>query len=201
MENQKKKINLPNKITIFRMIVVIAIIVLAFLPRGHIFDIFGIKHDYRSIIILVLFIVGSFSDFLDGYIARKNNLVTTFGKFMDPIADKLLVNTIFILLASSMFNSTMTYTLHWIVPIIMISRDMVVDAIRMVAVGQGKVIAASKLGKLKTVTQMVALIAILALPQIACMQYLAYLAALVSLVSGVDYFVKNRKIILSDLRG
>jgi CDP-diacylglycerol--glycerol-3-phosphate 3-phosphatidyltransferase len=83
----------------------------------------------------------------------------------------------------------------------MISRDMIVDAIRLVAVGQGKVIAASKLGKLKTVTQMVALIAILAFPQFVFMGYLAYVAALVSLISGVDYFMKNRKIILSDLRG
>ena len=203
MENTKKKINLPNKITIFRMMVVIAIIILALLPKGKSFDIFTISHDYRSVAILILFIVGSFSDFLDGHLARKHNLVTTFGKFMDPIADKLLVNTIFILLASATFidNSVLTYQLHWLVPVIMISRDMVVDAIRLVAVGQGKVIAASKLGKLKTVTQMVALIAILAFPQVTFMAYLAYLAAGVSLISGADYFIKNRKTLLSDLRG
>jgi len=203
--NVKKKINLPNKITIFRMIVVLAIIVLALLPysKENVFQIFGINHDYRSISILVLFIVGSLSDFLDGYLARKHNLVTTFGKFMDPIADKLLVNTLFILISSGVFieNSVLTKEIFWVVPVIMISRDMVVDAIRMVAVGQGKVIAASKLGKLKTVTQMVALIVILALPGVMYVEYLAYLAALVSLVSGADYFIKNRKIILSDLRG
>ena len=207
MENKqvKKKINLPNKITIFRMIVVIAIIVLALLPYSvnNVFKVFGINHDYRSVLILILFIVGSFSDFLDGYLARKHNLVTTFGKFMDPIADKLLVNTLCILIASATFveNSVLTNAIHWIVPVIMISRDMVVDAIRMVAVGQGKVIAASKLGKLKTVTQMIALIVILAFPGVMYVEYLAYLAAGVSLISGADYFIKNRKIILSDLRG
>ena len=191
----KKKINLPNKITICRMIIVIAIIVLALLPRpdSWVFDIFGIKHDYRSISILVLFIVGSVSDWLDGYLARKHNLVTTFGKFMDPIADKLLVNTLFIIASAGGL-------IHFIVPIIMIARDTVVDAIRMIAVGEGKVIAASKLGKLKTVTQMIALIAILAFTTVPYIEILAYVAGVASLVSGVDYFMKNRHTILKDLR-
>ena len=190
----KKKINLPNKITIFRMLVVIAILVLALLPSGATFGAGAFTHDYRSILILVLFIVGSFSDFLDGYLARKNNLVTTFGKFMDPIADKLLVNTLFIILAG-------IGRIHWIIPVIMISRDIIVDAIRMIVVEQGTVIAASKLGKLKTVTQMIALILILAFPGFEFMVYFAYLAAVASFVSGVDYFWKNRKVLLSDLRG
>jgi CDP-diacylglycerol--glycerol-3-phosphate 3-phosphatidyltransferase len=198
---EKKRINLPNKITICRMIIVLAIIVLALLPRPEswVFEIFGIKHDYRSISILVLFVVGSASDWLDGYLARKNNLVTTFGKFMDPIADKLLVNTLFIIIAAGGL-------VHFIVPIIMIARDTVVDAIRMIAVGEGKVIAASKLGKLKTVTQMIALIVILAIPlpmvqgEFLHIGMVAYIAAIASLISGIDYFVKNRKTILKDLR-
>ena len=194
-QENKKKINLPNKITICRMIIVIAIIVLSLTPRpdGWVFSIFGIKHDYRSIAILILFIVGSTSDWLDGYLARKNNLVTTFGKFMDPIADKLLVNTLFIIASAGGL-------VHFIVPIIMISRDIVVDAIRMIAVGEGKVIAASKLGKLKTVTQMVALIAMLALTTVPYIDVLAYVAAGVSLISGVDYFLKNKDTLLKDLR-
>jgi CDP-diacylglycerol--glycerol-3-phosphate 3-phosphatidyltransferase len=183
------------------MIIVLAIIVLALLPRPEswVFEIFGIKHDYRSISILVLFVVGSASDWLDGYLARKNNLVTTFGKFMDPIADKLLVNTLFIIIAAGGL-------VHFIVPIIMIARDTVVDAIRMIAVGEGKVIAASKLGKLKTVTQMIALIVILAIPlpmvqgEFLHIGMVAYIAAIASLISGIDYFVKNRKTILKDLR-
>lgn len=190
----KKKINLPNKITIFRMLVVIAILVLAVLPQGTTFGFDVVQYDYRRIAILVLFILGSFSDFLDGHIARKNNIVTTFGKFMDPIADKLLVNTLFIIL-------TGLGEIHWIIAVIMISRDIVVDAIRMIVVEQGTVIAASKLGKLKTVTQMIALILILAFPGVEYMVYFAYLAAVASLVSGVDYFWKNKKVLLSDLRG
>lgn len=190
----KKKINLPNKITIFRMCTVIAILILALLPQGRTFGGEVVKHDYRSISILVLFILGSFSDFLDGHIARKNNIVTTFGKFMDPIADKLLVNTIFIIL-------TGLGQIHWIITVIMIGRDIVVDAIRMIVVEKGTVIAASKLGKLKTVTQMIALILLLAFPGITWLVAFAYVAAAASLVSGVDYFWKNRKVLLSDLRG
>ena len=190
----KKKINLPNKITIFRMLVVIAILILAILPQGPTFGFGSIEYDYRRIAILVLFILGSFSDFLDGHIARKNNIVTTFGKFMDPIADKLLVNTLFVILAG-------TCEIHWIIPVIMISRDTIVDAIRMIVVEQGTVIAASKLGKLKTVTQMIALILILAFPGVWYMVIFAYIAAVASLVSGVDYFWKNKKVLLSDLRG
>lgn len=190
----KKKINLPNKITLFRMFTVIAILILALLPQGKTFGFGKVVHDYRSISILVLFILGSFSDFLDGHIARKNNIVTTFGKFMDPIADKLLVNTLFIIL-------TGLGQIHWIIAVIMISRDIVVDVIRMIVVEQGTVIAASKLGKLKTVTQMIALILILAFPGVTFMVYFAYLAAVASLVSGVDYFWKNKDVLLSDLRG
>ena len=190
----KKKINLPNKITIFRMLVVIAILVLSLLPKGNTFNVFTIEHDYRSVSILVLFILGSFSDFLDGYLARKNNIVTTFGKFMDPIADKLLVNTLFIIL-------TGLGQIHWIVVVIMIGRDIVVDVIRMIVVEQGTVIAASKLGKLKTVTQMIALILILACPGVEFMVYFAYVAAVASLISGIDYFWKNKSVLLKDLRG
>lgn len=190
----KKKINLPNKITIGRMLVVIAILVLALLPQGKTFGNGVIVHDYRSVSILVLFIIGSFTDFLDGYLARKNNLVTTFGKFMDPIADKLLVNTLFIILAG-------TGQIHWIITVIMISRDIIVDAIRMIVIEQGTVIAASKLGKLKTVTQMIALILMLAFPGVTWLVWFVYVAALASLVSGADYFIKNRKTLLSDLRG
>lgn len=188
----KKKMNLPNKITIFRMITVVAIIVLALLPQGSTFGFWGLEYDYRSVSILVLFILGSISDFLDGHIARKNNIVTTFGKFMDPIADKLLVNSLFIIL-------TGVGRIHWLVTVIMVGRDIIVDVIRMIMVERGTVIAASKLGKLKTITQMVSLIMVLALPGIGWVAYITYVAALVSLISGVDYFLKNKKVLLEDI--
>lgn len=188
----KKKMNLPNKITIFRMIVVLAIIVLCLLPEGSKFGFWKLEYDYRSVSVLVLFILGSISDFLDGHIARKNNIVTTFGKFMDPIADKLLVNSLFIIL-------TGMGKIHWLVTVIMVGRDIIVDVIRLIMVERGTVIAASKLGKLKTVSQMLALILVLALPGIGWVAYLTYVAAAVSLVSGVDYFWKNKKVLLEDV--
>lgn len=188
----KKKMNLPNKITILRMIIVIAIIVLALLPRGPLFGFWKVEYDYRMISILALFILGSISDFLDGHIARKYNLVTTFGKFMDPIADKLLVNSLFIIL-------TGMGHIHWLVTVIMVSRDIIVDVIRLIMVERGTVIAASKLGKLKTVSQMISLILVLVLPGIAFVKYLTYVAAAISLISGFDYFWKNRKVLLEDV--
>lgn len=188
----KKKMNLPNKITIFRMITVIAIIILALLPQGHTFGFWKLEYDYRSVSILVLFILGSVSDFLDGHIARKYNLVTTFGKFMDPIADKLLVNSLFIIL-------TGLGRIHWIVTVIMVGRDIIVDVIRLIMVERGTVIAASKLGKLKTITQMISLIMVLALPGLSWVAYITYVAACVSLISGFDYFWKNKKVLLEDV--
>ena len=190
----KKKMNLPNKITVLRMIMVLAIIVLALLPQGKTFGFWKLEYDYRSVSILFLFIIGSASDFLDGHIARKHNLVTTFGKFMDPIADKLLVNSLFIIL-------TGMGQIHWLVTVIMVGRDIIVDVIRLIMVERGTVIAASKLGKLKTITQMISLILVLALPGINYIEYFTYLAAVVSLVSGVDYFWKNKKVLLEDVLG
>ena len=194
----KKKMNLPNKITILRMIIVLIIIVLALLPEGKSFGFWKLTFDYRMVSILVLFVIGSYTDHLDGHIARKNNIVTTFGKFMDPIADKLLVNTLFIIL-------TGMGRIHWLVTAIMVSRDIIVDVIRLIMVERGTVIAASKLGKLKTVAQMIALILVLALPAPdghwlnITTNVLTYVAAFISLLSGFDYFWKNKKVLLEDV--
>ena len=175
--------NLPNKLTILRMIMIVPFVIVmlagAAVPAG-------------KWIALALFIVASMTDFVDGYLARKYNLVTNFGKFMDPIADKLLVNSLFIIL-------TGMGKIHWLVTVIMVGRDIIVDVIRLIMVERGTVIAASKLGKLKTVSQMVALILVLALPGIGWVKYLTYVAAAVSLASGVDYFWKNKKVLLEDV--
>lgn len=193
----KKKMNLPNKITVLRMIIVLIIMVLALLPEGKSFGFWKLSYDYRMVSILVLFIIGSYTDHLDGHIARKNNLVTTFGKFMDPIADKLLVNSLFIIL-------TGMGQIHWLVTVIMVSRDIIVDVIRLIMVERGTVIAASIWGKLKTVAQMIALICVLAFPAPnghwlnICTDVLTYIAAFISLMSGFDYFWKNRKTLLED---
>ena len=140
--------NLPNKLTIFRMILVPIMVIIPFL--GIKTEVLGIPLTY--IIIDAIFIIASLTDKLDGYLARKNNQVTTFGKFLDPLADKILV------LAAMMMLVEMAKLPAWI-PIIVLAREFIVSGYRLVAVEQGgKVIAASKWGKLKTVTQMIAII-------------------------------------------
>ena len=140
--------NLPNKLTIFRIILVPVMVIITFLGINT--EVLGIPLTY--IIIDLIFIIASITDKLDGYLARKNNQVTTFGKFLDPLADKILV------LAAMMMLVEMAKLPAWI-PIIVLAREFIVSGYRLVAVEKGgKVIAASKWGKLKTVTQMIAII-------------------------------------------
>ena len=148
--------NLPNILTVVRILLVPVIVLVFYFPYSYFnidlmsFQIGNVSLSIINVIAVVIFAIASFTDFLDGYIARKNNLVTTFGKFMDPIADKLLVNTLFIVLAA-----------RGIVPaipvIVMVWRDTIVDALRLVAAEKGQVVSAGFLGKLKTVLQMIAL--------------------------------------------
>ena len=140
--------NLANKLTIFRIILVPIMVIIPFF--GIEGKIYGIPITY--FIIDLIFIIASITDKLDGYIARKKNQITTFGKFLDPIADKILVLTAMIMLVE------MKKIPAWI-PIIVLSREFIVSGYRLIAVEKGgKVIAASHWGKLKTVTQMIAII-------------------------------------------
>lgn len=140
--------NLANKLTIFRIILVPLMVIIPFLGiKG---EILGIPITY--IIIDLIFIIASITDKLDGYIARSRNQVTTFGKFLDPLADKILVLTAMIMLVE------INRLPAWI-PVIVLSREFIVSGYRLIAVEKGgKVIAASVWGKLKTVTQMIAII-------------------------------------------
>lgn len=140
--------NLPNKLTIFRIILVPIMVIIPFFKIDTVF--LGIPVEY--LIIDFIFIIASLTDKLDGYLARKNNQITTFGKFLDPLADKILV------LAAMVMLVEMTKLPAWI-PIIVLAREFMVSGYRLIAVEKGgKVIAASKWGKLKTVTQMIAII-------------------------------------------
>ena len=133
--------NLPNKLTIFRIILVPIMAIIPFF-----------NFDIKWIVIDIIFILASITDKLDGYIARSRNQVTTFGKFLDPIADKILVLAAMIMLVE--FEKIPAW-----IPIIVLSREFIVSGYRLIAVEKGgKVIAASKWGKLKTVTQMIAII-------------------------------------------
>ena len=140
--------NLANKLTIFRMILVPIMVIIPFLGINS--EILGIPLTY--IIIDMIFIIASITDKLDGYIARSRNQVTTFGKFLDPIADKILVLAAMIMLVE--FGKLPAW-----IPVIVLAREFIVSGYRLIAVEKGgKVIAASVWGKLKTVTQMIAII-------------------------------------------
>lgn len=195
--------NLPNKITVARMLLIPIMIIVPYLGFNNI--LFG-SVTIGSFITLIIFLIASFTDFLDGYLARKNNLVTTFGKFLDPIADKLLVLSALIMLVEQGIIP------GWI-PIIIAAREFIVSGIRMLAAGDGKVIAASWYGKVKTVSQMVA-ISLAFLSTNTFMQFTSVemstgalilnilmslamiVAVLMTILSGVDYFMKSKDIVL-----
>lgn len=169
--------NLPNKLTILRMIMIIPFVVFMLVP-------FGAAGKW---IALALFIIASLTDLLDGKIARKHNLVTTFGKFMDPLADKLLVCSALICLVE------MGKIPAWIV-IIIVSREFIISGFRQVASDKGVVIAASYWGKFKTTFQMVMIVLMIAdIPVLSLVTTIVMWAALIlTVVSLVDYLVKNK---------
>lgn len=196
--------NLPNKLSLFRVILVpIIAIIYLFIDFGTAF-ILNVNEsgilvvEWKEIVILVLFVIASFTDYLDGMIARKYNLITSFGKFVDPIADKLLVNTMFILFA-------VHHRVPVIAVIIMIWRDMIVDGLRMSASSKGKVIAAGMPGKVKTVLQMFAIIFVMLhnIPflfiNIPMDQILVWAATIVSVYSGIIYFIKLKDVVMETM--
>ena len=196
--------NLPNKLTLFRIVLVPVILLVWLFP----YETFGISIpsfpvgpvslSVLNIVVLVLFLIASFTDMLDGKIARKRNLITTFGKFADPIADKLLVNSIFIVLASK-------GAIPVIPVVIMLSRDTIVDCCRMLASQNGVVVAAGMMGKVKTVLQMVtiSLVLINNLPfelfYFPMTTIMIWLTAFVSFASGYSYFVQMKSYIFESM--
>ena len=171
--------NLPNKLTLFRVILIpffIAFLMIPGIPAG-------------KWIALAIFIIASLTDFLDGYIARKNNLVTNFGKFMDTIADKVLVCSAFICLVQ------LGIIPAWMVAIV-IARELVIDGFRLVASDNGVVIAASYWGKFKTTFQMVAICLMIAniAPLRIVTLIVTWIALLLTIISLVDYIIKNKDV-------
>ena len=187
--------NLPNRLTVTRLCLVPVFIALYLCPYFTDISVPQIHILFTDISVIqllafIVFLGASLTDFLDGYLARKNHLVTTFGKFVDPIADKMLVNSALILLT---WNNKMSV----IALIVMLLRDTFVDGVRLVASSSNRVLAASIYGKLKTVTQMVGICLLLlnnpifAHWDIPFANYVINIAACVSLLSGIDYFWKN----------
>jgi CDP-diacylglycerol--glycerol-3-phosphate 3-phosphatidyltransferase len=190
--------NLPNKITMARIVLSILLIIFLIFP----FDLCGVTFptyvwfgkitiSLQYIIGGVVFLIASLTDSLDGYIARSRNLVTDFGKVMDAIADKVLVNAILIVLAQKGFFSVA-------VPVIIITRDIAVDSIKMVAGQSGHAVGASILGKLKTICMMTGLTLVFfgnfpfALIGIEVAVGLVYIATILSIISGIQYYAVNK---------
>lgn len=180
--------NLPNKLSLFRVFIIPVFVVVYYLTAT--------PYNMFDYLLAPLFVLASLTDFFDGYIARKHNLVTVFGKFIDPLADKLIVMSALIVL------NALGSLPYW-VTIVILSREFIVTGIRLVAVGDGKVIAASKLGKYKTASTMVGIILMLAYPYWQTLAdlgiWVVYVGTLMTIVSGIDYFIKNKSILLQSI--
>jgi len=153
--------NLPNKLTVARMILVILLIAFLLIPPTWLGNepIILLSNVYlRYFIAAIVFIVAAITDYFDGYLARKFNLITNFGKFMDPIADKMLVNSMLIILTVPHQAFVGQISVPVIFVVLMIARDTVVDGFRLVTANQNKVLAANIFGKAKTVLQMIAIV-------------------------------------------
>lgn len=196
--------NLPNKLTVLRMCFVPVIVGLYLVPytswniQVPVWNLAGSEIDLVHLVVAILFIVASVTDLIDGKLARSRNLVTTFGKFMDPIADKLLVNSLLILLSWD-------GSIPVLCTLLMIGRDLIVDAIRLLAAQNRVVLAASQLGKAKTMTQMIGIGCVLlcnfpfAFSGCRVDLCLIIAATVISVISGFDYFKKNAHLIFESI--
>ena len=196
---------LPNKLTMFRIVLIPLMVVVAYVPFFSSINVGSLS--LANLINVIIFTVASVTDFLDGWIARKYNLVTTFGKFADPLADKLLVVSAMVVLCIQLQETDFAWFIPGWVIIAILCREFIVSGIRLVAVERGNVIAAGFLGKLKTATTMVAIIFLflyqIEFNGIPVFGYIGavmmYLALLFTILSGIEYFWKNRKVILESI--
>lgn len=191
--------NLPNKITVSRVLLIPVFIVfmLADFGMGKL-TIGGTELSIEQFIGGLLFIFASATDWLDGYIARKHNLVTNMGKFLDPLADKLLVSAAFIILVEFGLAPS------WVV-IIIISREFAVTGLRLLLAGEGEVVAANQLGKIKTVTQILAISSLLLnniffeAINVPFGTIMLYICLFFTIWSGLDYFFKNKHVLTKSM--
>ena len=214
-----KKINLPTKITLARIalasLLIVAIVILYLFDEFNVISIAqsgniylfndGPTINWIMLILMFVFLIASMTDFLDGYLARKNNEVTDLGKFLDPIADKMLINSMMVFLALNFSSLGGDQKFPFFLVIIMIIRDLVVDGLRFMVAKKNVVVAANIFGKLKTVTQMVAIIVVFlnGFPfsyfdynwpmYLHIGDWLCYIATFFSVLSGVIYVKQNIK--------
>lgn len=219
-DNQKNKIqmNLPNKLTLLRIILVPVIVVIYMIGINYenfyakpVFE-FWPNFSWLNLVVLVIFSFAAFTDYLDGAIARKQGIVTNFGKFADPLADKLLVYSIFVMMLHQNYLNKLTDSkqvadiFEWWMLVVVLAREFIVTGVRYMAATNNKVIAASKLGKAKTVAQYVAVVIVLLFGAVTkdngtihpvliyiCKTALFVMLAL-TILSGIDYVVKNKEV-------
>ena len=191
--------NVPNKITICRIMLSVLLLIIMIFPVDKVgisfpeFQLAGkLVIDSKYIICGIIFLIASLTDFLDGYLARKYNLVTDIGKVMDAIADKILVNGVLILLATEGYISA-------IIPVVIVSRDIVVDSIKMVAGQKSGAVGASMAGKIKTACMLVGITLLFfydlpfSLINVYPAKAIIMIATVLSVISGIQYYVKNKK--------
>ena len=191
--------NVPNKITICRIALSILLLIIMIFPVDKVginfpeFQLAGkLIIDSKYLICGIIFLIASLTDFVDGYLARKYNLVTDIGKVMDAIADKILVNVVLILLATEGYISP-------IIPVVIVSRDIVVDSIKMVAGQKSGAVGASMAGKIKTACMLVGITLLFfydlpfSLANIYPAKAIIMIATVLSVISGIQYYVKNKK--------
>ena len=186
--------NLPNKLTVIRIFMIPLFMIVALVPfNWGTLSVANTSLEVTQLVAAVIFTVASITDWLDGKIARKHNLVTNFGKFADPLADKMLVMTAFVVLVEQGKAAS------WIVAIIM-CRELAVTGLRLLLVEGGEVMAAAWPGKIKTATQMVAIILLLlnnvpfSAISLPVDQIMLYICLIFTIYSGIDYFAKNKDV-------
>lgn len=194
--------NLPNKITLFRVFLIPIIMIIAEID-GLQKEPFFLSMTLGNFIMLIIFLIGTFSDFLDGYIARKQNIITDFGKFADPLADKILVLALMVILLEQK-----TLLPGYAVTIIL-AREFIVTGFRILAASKNVVIAAGWLGKIKTNLQFIMVILILingpAASNFGAFEYIImvviYATVLMTIISGAEYIIKNIHVFKSEEKG
>lgn len=195
------KMNLPNKLTMLRVIMIPVFVILFILSEKYAKEVMpqdpnSYTFNIYRFLAAVVFVLASVTDYFDGKIARKYNLITNFGKLMDPLADKMLVITALILLSS-------TGEVNYLCTLIVVLREIAISSIRLVALEKGEVIAASMWGKYKTATQMISIVLILfnvcALGFWPCfLTYgLFYISTILVVISLIDYIIKSKNVFLS----
>ena len=197
--------NLPNKITITRIILGVIVLLILLIPWYALgiewpeYVVGSVLVNLKYIVAGIIFVIAAFSDFLDGYLARKNNIVTDFGKVADAIADKILVNGLLVILAYERSISI-------VIPVLIITRDIVVDSLKMVSGNHGKVVAASILGKIKTIFMLIGITLTLfynlpfELVNFPFAELLLFLATIFSIISGCQYYFKTKDLLFTNTK-